>query len=94
MSERTWHVYRMFDAEGSLLYVGCSQDASSRIKALTATYNIGKPHVGTLIRRYDHHTVTGPFATRSAALAAERKAIHDEAPELNVNSQRGGRRVA
>lgn len=85
------YVYRMFDADGRLLYIGSSKDPNGRVKALTSTYNIGRPHVGELIRRYDHHT-TVAYPTRRAAFDAERAAIAAEAPELNINSQAGGRR--
>lgn len=91
MNERAAFVYRMYDADDRLLYIGSSWCPSDRIKALTAPWNIGKPHVGELMRRFDHYT-TERHPSRRAALDAERAAIRAEAPELNINSQAGGRR--
>lgn len=79
-SERQWCVYRCFDAEGCLLYVGSSSDVENRM------FNHFGPGANPtsleLQRVYDHHTVT-PVDTRAEALEVERLAIIQEAPLLN-----------
>lgn len=69
------HVYKCLQADGRPLYIGSSRD---------------------LFGRLDHHRVTAFWAgqvtavtakvypSKSAALAAERRAIHGENPRFNV----------
>jgi len=88
------HVYRCYDAEDTLLYIGCTQNVQTRLAWLTSMCNLSRhPAVRTLIERMTRHTVE-TFPTRAAAFAAERRAIATEAPLLNINSQAGGRRTA
>lgn len=70
-------LYRVFAADGSLLYVGCSTACLTRIPQhgnkpwWTRAYSVTLEH----------------FAEHDAALAAERAAIASERPEHNVDHQ-------
>jgi len=75
-------VYRLFDENGALLYVGMSSDAEARIRAHRSTSVFG-----WRIRS----TTVSDFPTRAAAAAAEREAIRDEAPLFNVVGRFGDR---
>lgn len=87
-------VYRCYAEDGELLYIGCTEDVQTRLAQLTAMCNIGRhAATGTLIRRMTSHTVE-EHPDRASAFAAERSAIANESPLLNVNSQRGGRRAS
>jgi hypothetical protein len=71
---RAW-VYRLVDAEGALLYVGITQNLSSRL----ANHRRSKswwPEVANV--------ETEVFATRREGLAAEAKAIFEEGPRYNL----------
>lgn len=78
-------VYRCFDAEGTLLYIGSTHDIEGRMYHLTALCNIGKSPNGYLRRHLDRYTVES-YPDRVSALAAERAAIKAENPLLNVQS--------
>lgn len=67
-------VYRFFDDEGVLLYVGLTNDPDRRFRE----HAVGK---GWFLR-VDHHEVEW-FDSRSAAETAEREAIWQERPEFN-----------
>lgn len=73
MSERT-ALYRHFDAHGSLLYVGISNDVLRRL-----CQHQDRSHWAAQIARVDieHHP------SRTAALTAEAMAIEREAPRWN-----------
>lgn len=79
---RTHYVYRCFDAEGQLLYIGCAEDVDQRLYHLTHVCNYGKQPNRAL-----HHmlatTTSEPFADKLTARIAERAAIATEAPLLN-----------
>lgn len=68
-------VYRLRDAEGSLLYIGCTVDPAARF----ATHTSDQPWADLI----DHQDVEGPF-DRAEALAREAAAITAEAPRFNV----------
>ena len=84
MSDDDWepkyHVYRIFDASDRLLYVGCTQDVTTRIYMHRSTWTMVDAFL--IHRHYHRHTSVeiGPLAD---ARAAERKAIKDERPLLN-----------
>lgn len=70
------YVYKAFDREGRLLYVGVTADLEARLAAhrsrsLWAAY-------------MSRHTLVGPFENRADALEAERRIIREERPLYNV----------
>lgn len=79
------YVYRCYDIDGNLLYIGATRNVAGRLYHLTALCNIGKHPNGELRRRMHSHTAQ-EFPNRAAAFAAERAAIAAERPELNRQS--------
>lgn len=74
------YVYRCYDSEGVLLYIGCTINVSRRIKAhMKSTTTLASHALGVLLERYE---VT-EYPTRDAAAVAERDAIRAEQPLLN-----------
>jgi len=71
----SWRVYRAFDADGALLYVGCS---SSLKKRFGQHRSASAPWLEALAR-----VDFIEFATREAALAVEASAIREERPAFN-----------
>ena len=70
-------LYRHFDAEGTLLYVGISLSAVSRLSQhVKATYDWTKDIKTVTIEKFD---------SRPSALRAERNAIKTEKPLYNKN---------
>lgn len=86
----SYHVYRLFDKDDRLLYIGCSSDPEWRIR-----YYHAQPfarggqaeHAFDLYLQYDHHTISEPFEERADALYAERSAIYAEQPPFNKQSK-------
>jgi hypothetical protein len=70
-------VYRMFDANGELLYVGVSANMGVRIAGHSEKRWF--PLVTTIRLEW--------FPTRAAAEAAEAKAIRTERPQINIAGQ-------
>lgn len=68
-------VYRLFDAEGSLLYVGCSVKPAARLMA----HRSDQPWADDI----DRQDVEGPFS-RVEALRRESEVIRTEVPRYNV----------
>lgn len=68
-------VYRCYDAEKQLLYVGCSGDADERLQAHRTT-KLWWPDV--------HSTTFEHYETRQEGEAAELAAIQTESPLYNV----------
>lgn len=79
---RPHFLYRCFDAEGTLLYVGVTQDVEGRMFHHLHLCNAGKQPNDTLRRHMVRHS-SEPFATKVEARAAERRAILNEGPLLN-----------
>lgn len=79
-------VYRMFDAQGSLLYVGMTVNPRKRLKAWQS---VGRaeghwwPEVDGVV--WEIHE------SKAAAAAAEREAIRSEQPRHNIYMQTAGR---
>lgn len=71
-------VYRLFDAEGNLLYVGCSLTPPARFRQHEAHGRSQKWWHDVASCTFEH------FETRDAALAAESRAIAGESPRWNV----------
>jgi hypothetical protein len=81
MHSKTTSLYRHYDKQGRLLYVGVSLDAFSRfLQHGRATAEVARMDVET-------------FQTRRDALRAERKAIESENPLHNVQHARAAPRV-
>lgn len=79
------YVYRCYDVDGDLIYIGCTSNVKKRI----ATHlRGGKAASRWLAVSMVRHEVEGPFADRAAALAAESAAISAERPVFNL--QHGG----
>lgn len=78
--ERPHYVYRIFDKDGRLLYIGCTEQVDQRIYMHRATYTLAC--AWEIHEWYDHHT-SEELPTLAAARAAERAAIKAEAPLLN-----------
>ncbi len=82
-------VYRLFDADDVLLYIGLTENFDLRLKGhLHPTNTSGRvPHWREIVAGYDHHTIE-EYPDRLSASAAERIAIHAERPPLNVRFNR------
>lgn len=79
---RPHYVYRCFDSEGTLLYVGVAVSVEDRMFHHTHLCNSWKQPNGT-IRRHMVRWTSEQYATKLAARDAERRAITTEAPLLN-----------
>lgn len=73
-------IYRIFAADGTLLYIGCAYDIEHRIYMHRWTSTMVDAHL--IQRHYDHHTSVA-IGTLVQARAAEREAILTERPILN-----------
>ena len=78
-------LYRWFDAEGRLLYVGITNDASRRV----AEHVASKPWIGQAAQMTLTH-----YPDRAAVLAAEKEAIRMEQPAYNIVHNGGVNRAA
>jgi predicted GIY-YIG superfamily endonuclease len=86
MSDTTHTVYRCYDSEGRLLYIGCTQDLDARMAVHECD---GKnPASVELMRRIDLLEYE-EFPDRASGLKAEREAIAAEAPLLNTHHNLG-----
>lgn len=75
------YLYRCYDSDGRLLYIGCTADVTHRIRS----HDTGaSPTSKTLRKHLTRFEVEGPFTGRRAALDAESAAIRTEVPLLNV----------
>lgn len=75
----TYFVYRLFDADDCLLYIGCSSNVRDRLRCHSAK------EWGSEIASV---TVQGPWS-RDGARFVESIAIWNEAPRHNIAEQRG-----
>lgn len=74
------YVYRLFAADGTLLYIGCASDVEARVYMHRATYTMVDAF---LIHRHLDRYTSEEYPDKLAARAAERKAIAAERPILN-----------
>lgn len=77
-------VYRLFDTDDQLLYIGATCDVETRLFHLLHPCNIGKVP-GLTAERVARREVT-KFPNRAAAFTAEKSAIKAEHPLLNRQS--------
>ncbi|MCW2228064.1 GIY-YIG nuclease family protein [Bradyrhizobium elkanii] len=77
-------VYRHFDSSGNLLYVGLSSNRRARY----STHKYRSPWFSQIAR-----WTFEEFASREAAMAAEREAIESERPLHNKTSMQPGTKV-
>lgn len=76
-------LYRCFSHDGSLLYIGVSEDVENRIGLHLEPSMAGRSLVSIILRRhYAFHTVE-PMPSWQAARTAERAAIKAERPIAN-----------
>lgn len=83
------YVYRCYDAEGVLLYIGCTWSVANRIKAHQRAQGNAKASLW-LSLCMESHTVEGPYDGRSAGRVAEAQAIRTEQPVFNIQGRGGG----
>jgi hypothetical protein len=76
------YVYRCYDADGVLLYIGCSNDVEQRI-ALHMYVAARANASWWLSLCMDRYEIEGPYRTRTAGRKAEAKAIRAEQPVFN-----------
>lgn len=85
--ERTHYLYRCYDADDVLLYIGCTMDVGSRMMVHASSWqNPASAFLNFHMTRYE---VSAPIKGRIAARKAERAAIAAEAPLLNVHHNKG-----
>lgn len=81
---RPHYVYRLFDEQGVLLYVGCTMEIFQRFEQ----------HAGRVFWPHVHHAdVRGPW-DRPVALSIEKQAIDTEFPFFNCTLERDRSRRA
>lgn len=74
------HVYRLFDRDGELLYIGATSNIGSRLNDYRRNC-VWWHRVGFVD--------SDEYPTRAEAFAAEAAAIREHQPELNTQSKRG-----
>ena len=88
-----WSLYRIYDADDVLLYIGVTKDVQTRIEFHLAR-STRQEASWAIRRRMARHTVQALRGGPIEALAAEREAIKAEAPLLNkVHNPQRFRRV-
>ena len=73
------HLYRCFDKDDVLLYIGCTKRLGPRVN-VHRKLSLWGPKI--------HRIQSEGFTTRESALAAEANAIASEQPEFNINHRR------
>lgn len=84
---RPHFLYRCFDKQGRLLYIGATVNVRARMRQHLSGRSKQKTSYW-LAACYDHHEVEGPFVGRQAGLEAERVAIRTEQPMFNLQERR------
>lgn len=81
-------IYRCYDADDLLLYIGCTSNVRRRIDAHRrgSGTSLASRWLSQFMAR---HEVVGPFAGRDAGRAAERVAIKSEQPLFNYQERAG-----
>ena len=83
---RTHHVYRIYDADDALLYIGCAQDVETRL-SFHCEISSQSPTSWEIAARMARHT-SESYPNKALAREAERQAIAAEAPLLNKQHNR------
>ena len=78
---RPHSVYRCYDADDQLLYIGCAWDVDHRI--WFHMQRSSQSEVSWAVRRRMARYTSQEYPTKAAARSAEREAIANEAPLLN-----------
>lgn len=91
MNARTHFVYRAFDAQGVLLYVGCTGNPKNRYREHMSGDGDARGWFGHFVKRWQ---VSGPYP-KKVAYAKERALIAELQPIWNGQStgNRDGRRL-
>lgn len=84
MTDEPFAVYRIFDAEGVSLYVGCSDDPWGRCRRHSRRSDLYGRQIASVSVTYHE--------SQEAALATEREEIARLQPELNIRSLRNTQR--
>lgn len=87
-------VYRCYDADGVLLYVGCTMDVKKRIASHRRGGNGTSKASRWLSLFMTRYEVEGPFRGRDAGRAAEHAAIQADWPIFNYQGQTRADRAA
>jgi len=82
---RPHYLYRCFDADGFLIYIGCTADVRKRIYSHRSSPRRTSRWLMTCM---DRHKVSGPYPGLDAARAAEASAIAEEDPVFNIQARR------
>lgn len=78
-------VYRIYDVADRLIYIGCTHDIGARMQVHASSWS--NPASAAINLRMNRMTET-EYPDKESARAAERQAIFDEAPILNLHHQR------
>lgn len=78
-------VYRCYDASANLLYIGCTHDINQRMDVHRASW--GNPVSAALNLRMARYTEV-EYPDKASGRRAEREAIYNEAPLLNLHHQK------
>ena len=79
----SYFVYRCYDADGVLLYIGCTYDLKSRMRQHARGQGRASRVLSHLMASY---TTEGPYSHRVTAEEAEREAIRTEDALLNIQN--------
>ena len=81
---RDHFIYRCFDADSRLLYIGCTYSIARRMSSHRNSNNTTSRWLQACMATYD---VTGPYPTKTAARVAEADAIRTEQPLFNYQER-------
>lgn len=85
---RKHYLYRCYDADGRLLYIGCTQDIGARMQVHASSWqNPVSAYLNLRMTRFEAEEK--PYAGKVAGRKAEREAIAAEAPLLNQHHNKG-----
>lgn len=85
------YVYRCYDADGDLIYIGCTANVDRRMSAHRRGGKAASRWLSVCMTR---HLVSGPYPDREAGRSAEAAAIAIEQPVFNVQERRIPGRLA
>lgn len=79
-------VYRCYDADGDLIYIGCTANVTKRIASHRRGDKAASRWLAVFMDRYE---VEGPYPDRDAGRQAECEAIQAEQPLFNYQQRSG-----